>query len=220
MAALVCAAIAFSGLAVAAHQTPSQLRWAIYFFKPSATLLIAAIAWRRSRILSASSGIAIVVGMLFSTLGDVFLMAPGNYFLQGLASFAVAHVCYLFALTRDVPFAVRWGPFLAYGAIAAGTLVWLWPDVPAPLRLAVVIYSALLAAMAAQAASRSIIMRTSSSLCAALGGAFFLASDSMLAINRFGHRFALASLCVLSTYYLAQLLIALSIDSNHRVTNQ
>jgi len=44
-----------------------------------------------------------------------------------------------------------------------------------------------------------------------IGSTFFLASDSVLAIDRFAHRFAAAHGIVMVTYYLAQLLIAASV---------
>jgi uncharacterized membrane protein YhhN len=43
---------------------------------------------------------------------------------------------------------------------------------------------------------------------AAIGGALFLASDALLAINKFALPLPLAQVWVLATYYAAQLLIA------------
>jgi uncharacterized membrane protein YhhN len=54
-------------------------------------------------------------------------------------------------------------------------------------------------------------VRTLGALSAALGALLFVASDSLLAFNRFVGKFAAASALVLGTYYAAQWLIALSV---------
>lgn len=46
---------------------------------------------------------------------------------------------------------------------------------------------------------------------AAVGAVLFVASDSMIAINRFQGHFRLAELLILVTYFTAQWLIALSV---------
>jgi uncharacterized membrane protein YhhN len=67
--------------------------------------------------------------------------------------------------------------------------------------------------MAWQAASRWATNRNSQAGLAALGAMLFVASDSMIAINRFYGRFRLADLLILATYFVAQWLIALSVQA-------
>ncbi|MGH8076140.1 MAG: lysoplasmalogenase, partial [Lysobacter sp.] len=138
-----------AALAIVSAYLP--LLWLHYVAKPLATLLIVAMVWSaRSSERGYSS--SIIVGLLLSTCGDVFLMLPGDYFVFGLASFLLAHVAYLFAFARrERLFAVTW-PFLAYGAMAALVLSVLWPGLPQELRVPVIVYVVVLAAMAAQAA--------------------------------------------------------------------
>jgi uncharacterized membrane protein YhhN len=73
----------------------------------------------------------------------------------------------------------------------------------------VVLYVLALASMAAQAA---VLWRAAPADAAArrlaLGGALFLASDALLATNRFAGPLPLASLWVLATYWSAQVCIA------------
>jgi uncharacterized membrane protein YhhN len=97
--------------------------------------------------------------------------------------------------------------FVVYAAVAALILSQLWPGVPAPLRIPVIAYVVCLAAMAAQAA---VLWRVGSARGAvlALGGALFLASDALLATNKFAGPLPLASLWVLTSYWLAQWCIA------------
>jgi len=96
---------------------------------------------------------------------------------------------------------------VVYAVVAAAILWQLWPGVPAALQLPVLAYGVCLAAMAAQAAAlwRSGVERGA---VLALGGALFMASDALLATNKFGAPLPLASLWILSTYWGAQWCIA------------
>ena len=89
------------------------------------------------------------------------------------------------------------------------SILWrLWPGVPAALQLPVVAYVVCLAAMAAQAA---VLWRRgvpSAARVLALGGALFMASDALLATNKFAGPLPLASLWILGTYWSAQWCIA------------
>ena len=180
-----------------------------YAAKPLTTLLIVAMVCT-ARSPERGYRNAIVVGLLLSTCGDVFLMLPGDYFVFGLASFLLAHIAYLCAFARRARlFAVAW-PLLGYVVAAAIVLSILWPGLPQALRVPVIVYVVVLAAMAAQAAVAWRLRRDHASALAAAGGLFFIASDSMLAIDRFAAPFAAATLGVLATYWIAQSLIGLS----------
>lgn len=60
---------------------------------------------------------AIACGLALSLAGDVFLMVPGDFFLQGLLCFLVAHLAYLFAFTDGCRFFPRRLPALALLAV-------------------------------------------------------------------------------------------------------
>lgn len=203
--AWVAAILASAAIAILARVLSAD---ALYWvFKPLATILIAALAFQRGRGRYAR---AIFTGLLLSLAGDVLLIPPG-LFVAGLAAFLAAHVAYLFAFTRDAPPGARLRPFAAVSAIALGILAVLWPRLPAGLGLPVLAYVAMLGAMTAQAFARHAVLGDPGSRRAAIGGALFLASDALLAIDRFHTALPLDALLVLGTYYPAQLLIALSI---------
>lgn len=209
------AAIALSAVLAIAGSYLSP--WLHYVFKPLTTLLIVAMLLRRGGEgepeVDAGTGYrrAILIGLLLSTLGDVFLMLPGDWFVFGLGSFLCAHIAYLVGLSRRAPwFAAVW-PFPAYAALAAAVLSVLWPHLPGELRVPVIVYVVVLAAMAAQAAAAWRHRASLATALAALGGAFFVASDATLAIDRFAAPFAAASTVVLASYWIAQTLIALSV---------
>lgn len=189
--------------------------WLHWLSKPAATLLITAMAWRSPSSESVYQR-AVIGGLLLSTLGDVFLMLPGDWFVFGLGSFLLAHLAYLGALTRRERLMARRWPVVLYGLVAGGVLAFLWPSLPEALRLPVLAYVIVLAGMAAQAAAVWLLRRDSATSAAAVGGAFFVVSDATLAIDRFALPFAAASALVLATYWIAQTGIALSVATSPR----
>jgi uncharacterized membrane protein YhhN len=175
-------------------------------FKPLATIGLIALAWPRGAD-APDARRWVRVGLLASLAGDVALLWPQQGFLPGLLSFLLAHLAYLRAFTRVQRLAAVAWPFLAYAAVA-GLILWpLWPGVPPALRGPVGAYVACLAAMGAQAA---VLWRSGAARGGrlALGGALFVASDALLAWNRFADPLPAASLLVLAPYWSAQACIA------------
>jgi uncharacterized membrane protein YhhN len=200
-ALVVCA-----GLAIASAPWALAMPWLNFVFKPLATLVLIAYAWQRGEPGSAVRR-WILIGLVLSLGGDVALLWPKEGFLPGLVSFLLAHLAYLWAFTRERRLAARVAPFVVYAAVAGAVLALLWPSVPGALRLPVLAYVLCLAAMAAQAAVlwRAGLPRAG---ILAIGGAFFVVSDALLATNKFAHALPLASFWILSTYWLAQWCIA------------
>jgi len=204
---LVLAAVA-AALAVAAHQHNQLVL--IYIFKPLGTLLILffALAYRSKVRLAYSRWICL--GLLFSLVGDVLLISPDKFFVAGLAAFFLTHLAYLTAFTRDAKFPANWLVWIVFLAIAAEDFLQLHVRLPHGLGLPVALYAVALATMAAQAIGRAIRLQTLASKFAAIGAILFLLSDTLLAWNRFQKPIAAASVLILTLYYAAQFLIALS----------
>ena len=152
---------------------------------------------------------ALLLGALvFSLVGDVFLMLPGNYFIPGLASFLVAHVFYI-ALFRQ---GQGWFPSkrALVGVLAVGAAMYsiVWGGLHDPvLKVAVAAYVGVISLMAAQAIGRTTMTGDAASRWVAMGACVFMVSDSLIAINKFVTPVALSSLWILATYYAAQILI-------------
>jgi uncharacterized membrane protein YhhN len=187
-------------------------RWQVYLFKPLTTALILALALAAPAPVSGFYRGAVAAGLLCSLAGDVFLMLPRDRFVAGLASFLVAHLFYIAAFGSvagtTLP-VVALVPLLLYGALL---MRGLWPHL-GRLKPAVAIYAAVLLALAWVAAGQYLALREPRALLALAGAALFVLSDSALAINRFARPFRAAQLVVLSTYFAAQWLIALSVDA-------
>ncbi|MHA6206193.1 lysoplasmalogenase [Dyella soli] len=214
--AVALAAIgAIVGALLAAPGMADGWQWLHWTCKPLATVLILLMAWRTAVPLSARYRRWITIGMLFSLAGDVFLMLPRDAFVPGLVAFLLAHACFIRALLDDVRFAPR--PLALLACLAYGALnLWaLWPSLPPPLHTPVVVYVAVLAAMAGQALSRAWWHAAGDlaepSRWAAIGASIFMFSDTLIAWNRFRVTIPLAAMWILATYYVALWCLARSV---------
>ena len=150
--------------------------------------------------------------LVFSMAGDIFLVVPGR-FRAGLASCLLAHVLYVVAFAPPAgTTAASLMVLLPFVAFAGAMLAVLWPHLGRD-RAPVVVYVSVITLMGWRAALRALDPATPSpSDTLALAGAlFFMASDGVLAYDRFVRGFALAPAIIMTTYYAAQVLIALSV---------
>ncbi len=175
-----------------------------YIFKPLTMLAIISIA-----TLNVSSPPfyqkMIVTGLIFSAVGDVLLI-DSRRFVQGLISFLLAHIFFIAAFYSipNVPVAIF---YLAYVVFFLSVL-WKHLD---RLKIPVLVYALALALMSWFALSRFFELSDQKSFLAFLGSVLFVASDSLLAYNKFKTSFPYAEILILSTYFTAQWLIALSV---------
>jgi len=206
---VLAAAAAVAGLlhVRAEYRGPRRM---VYVCKPLATTLILAVALAAAPPVSPVYRATVAAGLACSLAGDVFLMLPADRFLQGVASFMLAHLAYLLAFTSDVPFGAA--PLLLLPCLLAGAvmLALLWRGL-GRMRVPVVGYLVVILAMLWQAWTRGLVLGTRGAWLAAAGAALFVVSDSALALDRFRARYRAAQAVILPTYYAAQLLIAWSV---------
>jgi uncharacterized membrane protein YhhN len=123
-------------------------------------------------------------------------------------SFLGAHLAYLAAFRRGVPWFAHRGALLATLAVGAAMYAFLWTGgLPVALRGPVAAYVLVIALMVAQALGRARVLGHNAGRMVAAGACFFMLSDSLLATNRFVQALPMAAFWVLSTYYAAQVLI-------------
>ncbi|QPC31257.1 lysoplasmalogenase [Caldimonas thermodepolymerans] len=208
---LLLAVVVSAALTIAGGSGGPGPGWLPWVFKPLTTLLVIAYAATRAGDVPRRRR-WVLAGLAWSLAGDVALLWPQSGFIFGLVSFLIAHLCYVAAFTATTRFGASPSAFATYAVVSAAILSQLWPHVPAGLRLPVLAYVVCLAAMAAQAAAWWWTCPPGSGRrgagLAAVGGALFLASDTLLAFNKFAEPLPLASLWVLSTYWSAQWCIA------------
>ena len=198
--------------------------WLHYVCKPLTTVLILWLAVGASFPVSPRYRMLVCAGLVLSLAGDVFLMLPGDWFVFGLASFLLAHLCYVVAFTPGSSARNKLIACAAYAVIAAANLAGLLPKVPAELHAPVLAYVAVLMLMGALSAARGWSLRGDARLAksarlAAIGGALFVFSDSVLAWDRFGGGIPLAPLWVLAGYYASSWCIARSVDAGKEVAH-
>jgi len=209
--ALSWVALAVAGVAAVADW------WAVargdtrveYVAKPLATLALLVVAASVDTDLGGRQG-WFVAALALSLAGDVFLMLPQDRFIPGLVSFLLGHVAYVVGFwVDDRPGGVG----LVVGIVLVGTVVLvlagrilagLRASGESELAVPVSVYMAVIAAMA--------ISATGAGPALAIAGAWlFLASDALLAWNKFVRPVAWAPVGIMVTYHLAQAGLALSL---------
>lgn len=199
-----------------------DLSWVRPLVKPVPVLALAVWVAREGR---AAGGYRrwVVAGLLASAAGDVLLeVDPRRLFVAGLAAFLVAHVLYVLAYRSDArqPALIRALPAYAYGAVM---LAALWPGLGA-MRVPVCAYTAVICTMLWRAGARVGVVEPGSAWLALAGAVSFAASDSMIALARFGAHLPWADLrtgsgwrlAIMTTYWLGQWGIAASAMPHRR----
>jgi uncharacterized membrane protein YhhN len=147
-----------------------------YVLKPLTTLLVAGIAYAIPVPISDTYRWLVILGLIVSLAGDVFLMLPDDrYFIFGLASFLVAHLFYIGAYRSRGGFGFTWWLALLYLAYTAALIYLLWPSI-VDVRIPVIVYAAVLMVMGWQAAEMWLRWSDLSALAAMLGAIFFMLS--------------------------------------------
>lgn len=181
-----------------------------YIFKPFTTILILFFALMQLPDVSVSYKNYILIGLVFSLAGDIFLLWPDKRFIHGLVAFLVAHILFILAMASD------FGPYYNWQylfPIALYMVVFLWIILPKSGKfvIPVIIYSMVIMLFFWQAAGRAIYLAEDSSMYALFGATLFVASDSILAYNKFVKNFKWAEFFIIITYWAALYFIALSV---------
>lgn len=156
----------------------------------------------------------VVLGLAGSWLGDVLLMAGDKqlFFILGLLFFLATHVAYIFYFLRYKPDSnenwFRHNPIVSLGVVSYA-IIFLAAIISSlgTLLLPVAMYTVVITVMLLQALASQHRIKKSTYFLFVAGAAFFVASDSMLAFNKFFQSFNAASLAIMITYCLAQWLI-------------
>ncbi|KAK3102826.1 hypothetical protein FSP39_014223 [Pinctada imbricata] len=153
----------------------------------------------------------VLIGLVFSCVGDICLVWPEKYFELGILMFAIAQVSYARAF--------GWRPLKPYhgGAVfLVGSLIFLLlsPTLKGIILYLVAGYITLIGTMAWRAVARVELMDdlwTWTKLCGCGGALLFVISDVTIAVNKFAFRVPCEHQIIMLTYYAAQLGITLSV---------
>jgi len=184
-----------------------------YLLKPlTMAVLIAAAATADLPVVK----VWIIAALAFGLLGDVGLMLsdkqaekPDLPFMLGLGSFLVGHVCYLAAFAR---YGIHGKALIAGALIVVGASVVVLPKVlGGALRRGGRELAAVVALYAAALSATAMLAIGTTAVATAIGGLLFLASDMVIALERFVTRIRYGSLLVIVTYHGAQVLILIGL---------
>ncbi|HLK28854.1 MAG TPA: lysoplasmalogenase [Puia sp.] len=160
----------------------------------------------------------LLTALFFSFLGDIFLMfekQASYWFMVGLIGFLLAHIFYIILflqIKKQNQPKKKLNFLIALLTIAYTTFLFLLlkPSLGS-LEIPVLVYAIVLSCMfLASFHAFDFSGQQFGRLCI-IGALLFVASDSLLAINKFYQSFAGSGILVMLTYALAQLLIVLSI---------
>ncbi|WP_078382446.1 lysoplasmalogenase [Sutcliffiella halmapala] len=181
----------------------------LYILKPGTMLLI--IIFALTSLPSSTPGFAtwILVGLVLSLFGDIFLMLPKDRFLPGLIAFLLAHICYIIAFLQ-LPVQQEVNVFFTIGLMVVALFFFailqkqIQKNSGLQLVIAVFFYIVLITAMVWCAVATA-------NLLIIVGAVLFYFSDATLAWDRFVKPLKLRSYLVMSTYFSAQYLFALAL---------
>lgn len=164
-----------------------------------------------------------IAAFSFSLLGDVLLMFSHSnelFFLTGVAAFLTSHVFFILTFTTHKAknqSLLRQKKWIALPVIICGASLYvlLFNHLDLVLKAAVFFYTSAIALMVLTAINRYGKVNKQSFRWVLAGALLFLASDSVLAINRFWIDIPLSGILNMTTYMLAQYFILLGLLNEH-----
>lgn len=176
-----------------------------YFCKPASTLVLIVLLLLNADMTYGFYQL-VLLALVGSLLGDIFLMLPSDKFIPGLASFFIAHIAYALAFLQgvdSVSFHLSW--LLPFG-LAIALLGYLWPTL-GNMKAPVLAYAVIIIGMLLSTIARYQSMMDVSSACLMVGAIFFVLSDALIALDRFKGNVPYALPAIIVTYYVAQWLL-------------
>ena len=185
-----------------------------YITKPAIVISLIFLFVKASKSLSKPIKRLTLLALVFSLLGDVLLMfvaTSEHFFMLGLVAFLTAHVMYVLLFlkhrnTKNSPFG-----FIAVLLIYAACLFYFLKAGLGNMLIPVVVYMIVILAMATTAYLRKHKVTMRSYGLVFLGALFFMASDSILALNKFYQPVLWSNISIMVTYAIAQYLLVIGI---------
>ena len=180
-----------------------------YVTKPLIVLSLLSYFISRVQPVQSSSKWWIVGALIFSWLGDVFLLLETHstlFFIFGLSSFLLAHIgyCWFFNHVRRREAIKTNLFFILFVVVYYTALMRLLTPSLGSLKLPVWIYGVVICTMLGLALHLHKVYRHNTGLFMVLGALLFVLSDSVLAVNKFHQPVSWAGVIIMLTYGLAQ----------------
>lgn len=152
----------------------------------------------------------VVLGLMASWVGDILLQFKGM-FVPGLIFFLIAHIFYIKFFTETKSqnksfFKLRPVMLIAVVAYFIELMHLLWPHLNT-MKIPVLAYGITISVMLSAALWQYQKLDDRTAVLFIFGATFFVASDSILALNKFRSPFPNAGIFTMITYILAQIFI-------------
>jgi uncharacterized membrane protein YhhN len=180
-----------------------------YLTKPLTTILIIGLPLRFPHAELKKYSKSVLWGLVFCLIGDVFLLSE-SFFLYGLTSFLLGHLCFLYAFVSQQGFRWPFVPGFLLISFAVGVLFLCYDNLGVFL-IPVVVYIGVILVMSWQGVALQQQKKHHDSF-RYIGWAvrLFLLSDAMIALNKFFVPLPFSGILILMTYWIAISLIAFS----------
>lgn len=186
----------------------------IFIFKP--LLMPFLLLWYLCNTKKHRTRISIVIALVFSLLGDIFLLFVAQneiFFLLGLGAFLIAQFSYIFTFNKDS----KKGKLPKHFTLKAASIFTLYIGILFlnihhnlnEFLIPVVVYATVVGLMGVTATFRYKSVSKISFNQVLLGAALFIISDTFIALNKFLYagQLAFASVIIMSFYIIGQYFI-------------
>ncbi len=180
--------------------------WLGYLTKPLLMLTLGFFYYQKTKAKLILQDKLMLVALLFSCLGDSFLMFQrqnSQFFLLGLGAFLVAQLTYYYVFSQEgqTQYLKRL-PFTLYAMLFVGLL---WNKIPPDFLMPIIVYAFAIMFMGIGAVQRQ--TNPKSYRLVLIGAILFIISDSFIAVNKFAYNIPQSSVWIMATYIAAQYLI-------------
>ena len=182
-------------------------RIAEYVLKPLVMIGLLSVALTMDTSNDAAR-IAVVIALICSLAGDVFLMLPADMFVPGLASFLVCHVAYVVAM---VALGLEFGWLVVGLVVVVVGIAAIGRRVVSAARATDRALAAPVTAYVGVISLMVVCAFGTARPLAIIGALSFYASDAVLGLTRFVRGFERDRIVVMVTYHVGQLLLVLSL---------
>ena len=155
--------------------------------------------------------------LLGSVCGDILLDLPyANLFIFGLVAFLVAHLCYTVLFFRYAKSPDGFGKVMMAGLVLfAGVMIWIFRGIAPALYGPVVLYIVVIITMSIGA-----LLVPAENRLLFSGALLFIASDVVLAFNKFLVAIPYGRVINISLYFIAQFMIIMAARAIWVVTDK
>ncbi|NQX80801.1 MAG: lysoplasmalogenase [Flavobacteriaceae bacterium] len=174
------------------------------FTKP--IILLSLIYWYSS---SSSMNKSFVIALMFSLVGDIFLLFEGElFFILGLGSFLISHILYISVILKaeksgKINYTKLTLCFIPFLLLFSYIFTLIYPKLEQML-MPVVVYASTIAIFGSLSLYFYIVNKKISNLYLLVGAVLFVSSDAILSTQLFHYPHFIKELLIMSTYAFAQ----------------